>query len=167
MCRYMSQQEQGLASTLNIPSSPLRSQQERLHSFKQRGIWAWAFHPGLLGKTSGNTDVMWDEPFHWAKRGCVLCITQPAPKSSAAPHHWPRQKTQIHPLQLQPPSALLGQWHSAGSRAGDSPQIWWFTPRLPWLRLQSQHSPRLGGSAQEQGHWHWNTAPASAFANEM
>lgn len=125
MCRYMSQQEQGLASTLNIPSSPLRSQQERLHSFKQRGIWAWAFHPGLLGKTtSGNIDVMWDEHFHWAKRGCVLCITQPAPKSSAVPHHWPRQKTP------NPPTSTAASQCSAGAVALSWEQGWWFTPDL-------------------------------------
>lgn len=144
MCRYMSQQEQGLASTLNPSSSPLRGQEEQLYSFKQRGIWAWAFHPGLLGKISSSpTGLICDEPFHWA----VSCAS-PSPlwKSSAAPHQWLRHRAAskriIHPLQFQPHSVLLG------AIAFSWKQGWWFTSRPGW-------SCRATGAVQEQPRHIW------------
>lgn len=143
MCRYMSQQEQGLASTLNLSPSPLRSQQEGLYSFNQRGIWAWAFH--LIGENPlqpHRSDLWWTFPL--GKEG-VCPLHQPAcPKNHLQLLTSDSGKNIIHPLQFQPHSALLG------AIAFSWKQGWWFTPRPGWScratgALQELHSPSLGG----------------------
>lgn len=58
-----------------------------------------------------------------------------------------------------------GQLHLVGSRAGDSPAD--LAEAAEPQELCRRAQPSFGGSAQGQCHCHWNTAPASASANEM
>lgn len=87
---------------------------------------AWAFHLGLLGEiTSRPTDLICDKPFHWAKKGCVLSIPQPAWKILCNSSPLTQALSNQQKLSTHFNSSLTvfcwGQLHLAGSRAGDSP----------------------------------------------